>query len=53
LFWISLWTFAGYLVGRSLETPGIYTTAGFVVAWVSVLLWPVIFPTRLQDWMEG
>jgi hypothetical protein len=46
LFWISLWTFAGYLIGRSLETPGIYTTAGFVVAWVSVLLWPIIFPTR-------
>ena len=53
VLWISLWTFTGYFMGRALETPGVYTTVGFVVAWVSVFLWPIIFPERLQDWMEG
>ena len=51
--WVSLWTSAGYLIGHALETPGVYTTAGFVISWVSVLGWPIMFPERLQDWMEG
>jgi hypothetical protein len=42
----------GFLVGRALETPGIYTTAGVVFALLSIFSWPFIFPERLQDWME-
>jgi hypothetical protein len=42
----------GFLVGRALETPGIYTTAGVVFSLLSIFLWPFIFPERLQDWIE-
>jgi len=51
-FWFALWTTMGFLVGRALETPGIYTTAGVVFALLSIFLWPFIFPERLQDWIE-
>ena len=51
-FWVGLWTTAGYLIGRGLETPGVYTAAGFVVALISIFAWPFILPERLQDWME-
>jgi len=50
--WFALWTTSGYLLGRALETPGIYTTAGLVLALLSIFSWPFIFPERLQDWME-
>ena len=53
VLWISLWTTIGYLVGRVLETPGFYTTIGVVSGLVSIFLWPIIFPERLQDWMEA
>ena len=50
--WFVLWTTMGFLVGRSLDIPGVYTTLGVVFAVVSIFSWPFIFPERLQDWME-
>jgi membrane protein DedA with SNARE-associated domain len=50
--WFALWTTLGYLFGRVLETPGIYTSAGFILALPSIFSWPFIFPERLLDWME-
>jgi hypothetical protein len=52
LIWVVLWTTAGFLIGRGLDTPGVYTTLGVVFAVVSVFSWPFIFPERLQEWME-
>ena len=50
--WFVLWTTMGFLIGRSLEIPGVFTTLGVVFAVVSIFSWPFIFPERLQDWME-
>jgi hypothetical protein len=50
--WFVLWTTIGFLIGRVLDTPGTYTTAGVIFALCSVFSWPFIFPERLQDWME-
>ena len=41
-FWFALWTTMGFLVGRALETPGIYTTAGVVFALLSIFSRPFI-----------
>ena len=51
--WFAAWITAGFFLGRALETPGVYTVAGTILALVSLFLWPFIFPERLQDWMEG
>ena len=50
--WFVFWTSVGVVAGRLLEIPGTWTVAGFMFALVSVFLWPMILPERLNRWMD-
>jgi hypothetical protein len=52
LLWFAFWIGGGVALGRLLEIPGTFTIAGFVLGFLLLFAWPMIFPDRLQDWMD-
>jgi hypothetical protein len=53
LIWFTSFTFAGDQIGRLLfSMPGTGASLGFIFALVSLLAWPFIMPTALENWMH-
>jgi hypothetical protein len=50
--WFIGWTVLGWIVGRLLDVPGTFTVGGFIVALLTVFLWPWVLPERLNRWMS-
>ena len=50
--WFILWTVGGDVVGRWLNMPGTGVVFGFLLALVTVFLWPWLLPSFIDEWMH-
>jgi hypothetical protein len=50
--WFILWIVGGDVVGRWLNMPGTGMVLGFLLALVTVFLWPWLMPNFIDDWMH-
>jgi hypothetical protein len=50
--WFILWIVGGDVVGRWLNTPGTGMVFGFLLALVTVFLWPWLMPSFIDEWMH-
>jgi hypothetical protein len=52
LLWFILWIGAGDAIGHLFRIPGTGMVLGFIVAFLTVFLWPWLMPRSIDDWMH-